>query len=101
MHELGLSQPELQVEILDQAGRFIGRADFCWPRHRTLGEVDGKLKYASGDPKILFDEKLREDALRDQGWELVRWTSADVEGSFRAVEGRLRAAFARGGRRQS
>jgi predicted transcriptional regulator of viral defense system len=101
MHEVGLPQPELQVEILDPAGRFIGRADFCWPRRRTLGEVDGKVKYASGDPKILFDEKLREDALRDQGWELVRWTSADVEGSFWAVEGRLRAAFARGGRRHS
>jgi hypothetical protein len=66
-----------------------------------LGVCSTKVKYASGDPKVLFDEKLREDALRDQGWELVRWTSADVEGSFQAVEGRLRAAFARGGRRQS
>src|SRR4029450_9312020 len=59
MDEVGLPQPELQVEILDQAGRFSGRAAFCCPRHRTLGEVDGKVKYASGDPKILFDEKLR------------------------------------------
>jgi hypothetical protein len=66
-----------------------------------LGVCSTKVKYASGDPKVLFDEKLREDALRDQGWELVRWTSADVEGSFWAVEGRLRAAFARGGRRHS
>jgi hypothetical protein len=52
-----------------------------------LGVCSTKVKYASGDPKILFDEKLREDDLRDQGWELVRWTSADVEGSFWAVEG--------------
>jgi very-short-patch-repair endonuclease len=101
MHEVGLPQSELQVEILDQAGRLIGRADFCWPSHRTLGEVDGKVKYASGDPKILFDEKRREDALRDQGWELVRWTSGDVEGTFWAVERRLRAAFTRGDRHRA
>jgi hypothetical protein len=100
IHEVGLPRPELQVEILDQVGSLIGRTDFCWPGQRTLGEVDGRVKYASGDPQILFDEKLREDALRDQGWELVRWTSGDVEGSFLAVERRLRAAFRRGERRR-
>src|SRR5262245_7221977 len=94
----GFPRRSFRSRFRDRDGTIIGRADFCWPRHRTLGEVDGNVKYASGDPKVLFDEKLREDALRGQGWELVRWTSGDVEGSFWAVERRLRAAFTRGDR---
>ena len=39
-------------------------------------EVDGALKYQSGQD--IPDEKTREDAIRLEGWELVRSTGEDV-----------------------
>jgi hypothetical protein len=73
------------------------RADFAWPEYRTLGEFDGRLKYT--DPRVLWAEKLREDALRDAGWELVRWTWAQITSDASLVAARLRTAFGRGVRR--
>jgi very-short-patch-repair endonuclease len=73
------------------------RADFAWPEYRTLGEFDGRLKYT--DPQVLWAEKLREDALRDAGWELVRWTWAQITSDAPLVAARLRTAFRRGARR--
>jgi len=42
----------------------------------------------------VFEEKVREDALRDRGLQVVRWIWAEL-GSFDAPAGRLRRAFAR------
>ena len=53
-------------------------------RGRTIGEFDGKIKYGrmlkSGQAieDVLFAEKRREDALRDLGWQIVRWLWADL-----------------------
>lgn len=77
--EEGLPSPIPQREIFDLDGVLIGRVDFVWERYRTIGEFDGKIKY--GDllkpgqtaADVLFAEKLREDALRDAGWRIVRW----------------------------
>jgi very-short-patch-repair endonuclease len=87
----GLPTPWLQYVV----GDF--RADFAWPEFRTLGEFDGRLKYT--DPSVLWAEKLREDALRDAGWELVRWTWAQITSQPAYVAQRLRSAFDRGLRR--
>ena len=45
--------------------------------------------------EVLFDEKVREDALRDCGWQVVRWTSPDLR-QPQALVARLTRAFARG-----
>jgi very-short-patch-repair endonuclease len=84
----GIPTPRLQYIV----GDF--RSDFGWPEYRTLGEFDGRLKYT--DPAILWAEKLREDALRDAGWELVRWTWAQITRSPAEVAARVRRAFQRG-----
>jgi hypothetical protein len=102
--EQGLPRPVLQFEVFDESGRLVGRADFAWPELRTLGEFDGKVKYGRllGEGErledVLFAEKRREDALRDQGWNVVRWGWADLAEPG-ALAARLRRAFARGGRR--
>ena len=44
---------------------------------------------------VIYQEKLREDAIRDAGWQMVRWTWADLQDPDLIV-GRLRRAFARG-----
>ncbi len=66
-----------QVVIRDRRGRIIGRVDFLVAGTNVILEVDGKVKYASGDPEVLWLEKQREDALRAAGYVVVRIVWAD------------------------
>jgi hypothetical protein len=93
----GLPVPVLQHAVIGT------RTDFWWEEFRTVGEFDGKVKYGRylrpgqlpGD--AVFAEKRREDALRDRGFEVVRWVWDELE-TFDRVVARLRRAFARGRR---
>jgi hypothetical protein len=64
------------------------------------GEFDGKIKYGRllkpGLPieEVLFEEKRREDVLRDLGWQIVRWLWADIYWPG-VIRDRLLRAFAR------
>lgn len=69
---LGFGQPVLQQVFRDAEG-FIGRADCWWPRERVVGEFDGKSKYTDralrgtvSAEEIVYNEKLREDLIREQ-----------------------------------
>ena len=81
------------------AGRRIGRVDFHFDGI-VLGEFDGRVKYgrllkpgqSPGD--AVFAEKQREDALRDLGFQVVRWTWDDLEAPGQVAE-RVRRAIAR------
>ena len=101
LHRLGLPGPDLQVRVLRRDRSVIGRCDFGWEAFRTLGEFDGRVKYGrlvkpgqdAGD--VVFQEKRREDELRDHRWEVARWTWDDIDRPGR-IEQRIRRAFARG-----
>jgi len=96
----GIPSPEPQQKIYDERGRLIGRADFAWEEFHTLGEFDGKKKYGrllkpgEAPDDAVYREKLREDALRGAGWQVVRWTWADL-GRRHEIASRLRQAFGR------
>ena len=75
----------------------MGRVEFLWCAQRTVGEADGRLKYATRDD--LWAEKRREDALRDAGFEVVRFGWADVLHRPEVLRDRVRRAFARAGLR--
>jgi hypothetical protein len=100
LHQDGLPAPELQQEIYDGDGRFVARVDFCWEEQRTIGEFDGMVKYGrllkpgQSLEDVIFAEKVREDALRDLGWQIVRWLYADL---YRpgVIRDRVLRAFAR------
>lgn len=100
--QCGLPTPELQFEIRDGL-QLIARSDFAWQQFRTVGEFDGRVKYGrllkpgqtAGD--VLWEEKRREDAIRSLGWEVVRWTWADLANPAALAE-MLRRAFERGSR---
>ena len=100
LHEDGLPMPDPQQDIFDEDGQFVARVDFCWKKQRTIGEFDGKIKYGRvlkpGQPieDVLFEEKRREDALRDLGWQIVRWLWRDL---YRrgVIRDRVLRAFAR------
>jgi very-short-patch-repair endonuclease len=68
-------QPQLEV-VAD--GRLF-RVDFRVAGTRVLVEFDGAIKYADGRRETLFEEKRREDALRRDGWVVVRLVWADLE----------------------
>jgi hypothetical protein len=102
LHQQGLPRPELQYNVYD--GPFlVGRSDFCWEEQRTLGEFDGKttygrlLKPGRSMADVLYDEKRREDAMRDLGWQMVRWTFEDLWRP-QALAERLERGFVRGRR---
>jgi len=100
VHEALLPMPEPQLEVFDERGRLVGRADFGWRGQRTLGEFDGRVKYGREfQPgrtveEVVWREKQREDRLRELGWEVVRWTWADLYVPGLLAE-RLHRAFAR------
>ena len=84
-----------QVTITDAHGGFVARVDFLVEGTRVVVEFDGKVKYAAGDPTVLWDEKRREDRLRRSGYVVVRVTWAHLErpgAVAAAVRSALRAA---------
>lgn len=99
MYEADLPEPELQVEIVDEGGRFVARVDYLFRAQRTIGEFDGRLKYrlasAGGNlEEVLWQEKLREDRLRSLGYAIVRITWADLERAPAWLRRRFLVAFA-------
>jgi hypothetical protein len=96
----GLPVPEPQVEIFTRDGVFVARVDFCWKDRRTVGEFDGKIKYGrllkpgQRIEEVVYEEKKREDAIRDLGWMVVRWTWDDLHRPG-VLHDRIRRAFAR------
>jgi len=78
----GLPKPELQVEIHDRAG-LIGRVDAWYEEAAVAVEWDGRVKYfdpRSGLPsgEVLWEEKRREDRMRDVGVRFVRVADEDT-----------------------
>ena len=82
IHLRGFAAPELQREFRDRDG--VMRVDFFWPEQGVVGEFDGKAKYTrdeftAGDPSaVVWREKRREDRLRRQIREVVRFSTAEV-----------------------
>lgn len=97
-----LPRPELQKEVIDPGGVFIGRSDFWWPEHGLLGEFDGKTKYlryrreGESIEEAVLREKKREDRMREvTGWRMIRFVWADLyqpERTSLRLRAQLRAA---------
>ncbi|MCL2516107.1 MAG: endonuclease domain-containing protein [Microbacteriaceae bacterium] len=78
----GFPAPRLQVRHPAPPG--LGKwffTDFEWPEFHLVGEFDGRVKYldpamlgARDAAQVVIAEKRREDALRSQGFRVVRWT---------------------------
>jgi hypothetical protein len=90
----GLPAPALQWEV--RCGGSTAYTDFGWARQRTVGEFDGKVKYGrllrpgQDVGEVVYAEKLREDAIRAESWQMVRWTWRDLD-DFGPTAARIRA----------
>ena len=84
LHRWKLPPSALQFEIRSGDGGLVARSDFAWEPERLVGEFDGRIKYGRllrpgqepGD--AVLAEKLREAAIRDEGWGMVRWVWSDL-----------------------
>jgi hypothetical protein len=65
----GFEPPEQQVVVVARGRRY--RLDFLWRRHGVVGEADGRIKYLT--PADLWEEKMREDAIRSLDLGFARW----------------------------
>jgi hypothetical protein len=90
IHEAGLPMPDLQRDLHDERGWFIGRADFVWRDRKVLVEFDGDHHR---DRKAWVDDVRRQNALVAAGWTILRFTSADVLGRPAYVIATIRAAL--------
>jgi hypothetical protein len=92
----GLPAPALQWTV--PYGGTTAYTDFGWARQRTVGEFDGKIKYGrilrpgQDVGEVVYAEKLREDAIRAEGLQMVRWTWRDLD-DFGPTAARLPARF--------
>lgn len=95
----GLPVPVLQWQVIGRSG-WVADVDFGWPQLRTVGEFDGAIKYGrllepgQSAADVVFAEKVREDAIRDQDLGVVRWIWSDLA-DFSTTAERLRRRFGR------
>ncbi|WP_353650517.1 hypothetical protein ABLG96_06230 [Nakamurella sp. A5-74] len=86
---LALAHPEiphleLQPEIHDERGTFVGRTDGAIPECGVLLEFDGRSKYTSllrpgqSVSDVVLAEKGREERLSERGWLVIRVIWADL-----------------------
>jgi hypothetical protein len=97
---LDLPALKTQGNVFLEDGRLLGRVDFYDEDSGVLGEFDGRIKYGrllkpGQEPgEVVFDEKQREDAMRDPGFQMVRWIWDEI--SVRATGDRIQRALDRG-----
>jgi hypothetical protein len=102
LHRWKLPPSALQFEVQAADGGFVGRCDFAWEEQRLVGEFDGRIKYGrllrpgqeAGD--AVFEEKRREDAIREEDWGVIRWVWSDLQVPHRLAT-RVRRALERRG----
>lgn len=97
MHAARLPDPVPQTEVVTRRGRYY--LDLGWPDWRVGLEFDGRVKY-SGDlgstaTQAVLAEKLRQEAIEDEGWHLVRTSWDEVLRHGREVAERVRRALLR------
>ena len=94
----GLPAPELQVWVGGEETGVVGRADFLWRRHQTIGEADGAVKYA--DPDRAISQLRRDAALRRAGFQVVHFTWYEINKVPHQVAASIWEAFRGGGREE-
>lgn len=88
----GLPLPEPQVRIRTPLGDAF--PDALWRSAMVAGEADGMAKYRT--PQDLQAEKLRQEALEQMGYRVIRWGDRDIRRAPGQVMGRLMAAIEAG-----
>lgn len=87
--DAGFPEPELQVDVVDASGRFLGRVDMAWSRYRIALEYDGDHHR---DREVFAHDQRRDNGMAVSGWLVLHATRADA-GRPAVLFERLRQAF--------
>jgi AbiEi antitoxin C-terminal domain/Protein of unknown function (DUF559) len=93
--ESGLPWPELQLVVLDQAGRFVARADLGYRVERFLVEYDGTIHWE----QRRADDRRR-DAMRRLGWEVLVISAEDYYSTPELIVAQVATALRRAGQKR-
>lgn len=88
--EAGFDEPELNVDVHDGSGRFLGRVDMAWPEHRIALEYDGDHHR---ERDVFQHDQQRDNGFVVNDWIVVHATAADRARPAVLFQ-RLRQAFA-------
>ena len=69
--------PELQYDVRDRDGRFVCRADFAYPTHRLLIELDSEAHHL--DRLTFRRDRAKQNRAVVLGWTVLRYTWWDVK----------------------
>ena len=83
-----LPRPEVQADLHDSSGRFVGRADLFYRDARLVIEFDG-----GNHRERLVADNRRQNLLLNAGYRLLRFTSADVFQRPEVVAGQVRGSI--------
>ncbi len=81
----GLPQPEVQVELHDDNGDFLGRADLYYRQARLVIEYDG----ANHRERLVSDDR-RQNLLINARYRILRFTAVDIRGRAELVAAQVR-----------
>jgi len=84
----GLPQPEVQVDLHDDDGEFLGRADLYYRQARLVIEYDG----ANHRERLVSDDR-RQNLLINAGYRILRFTAADIHGRPEVVVAQVRGSI--------
>ncbi|WP_157993022.1 endonuclease domain-containing protein [Leucobacter luti] len=87
----GLDVFELQVDVVDSVGRWIGRFDMVDHQRKLIVEYDGE-HHRTSDSQYRRDA-VRLDAARDTGFRVLRFLRDDVIATPRATARRVASAL--------
>ena len=71
----GLAAPQVQADLYNDAGDFVGRADLYYPGAHVVIEFDG-----GNHRDRLISDNRRQNAIVSAGYRILRFTTADVIG---------------------
>ena len=72
----GVPEPELNVDVHADDGRWLARPDFVWRARRVVGEYDGDQHRT--ERRVWQYERERRARLEDDGWTYVELTSLSL-----------------------
>lgn len=87
--DAGFSEPELNLDVRDGNGTFLGRVDMAWPEYRIALEYDGDHHRERG---TFQHDQRRGNGFAVNDWLVIHATASDAVRPAVLVE-RLRQAF--------
>jgi len=84
--DAGLPVPEVQTDLYNGEGDFVGRADLYYPSAHLVIEFDG----GNHRDRLVSDDR-RQNALIEAGYRVLRFTAADLYGRPDAIVALVRA----------